>query len=367
MKILIVSDATSIHTQRWVTALKEKGLDVVLYSIKPYEGDCYTAKGIKCHYFNLFSYKREKKGFLFPIKQHLRAIKDLKRAIGEEKPDILHSHYLTSYTLIAALSGFHPLIESVWGSDIYNFPKKSIFHRLAVKFMLGKADRILSTSNIMGKVTKRYTSKPVITTPFGVDCNRFCYNDTKYKESGTIKIGIVKTLAPKYGIDILLKAFAALLNRNKDKHLVLQILGDGPNKIEYMELARTLGIQENVEFLGKMPNHLLPHYYHSFLVSVFPSVMDSESFGVVAVESMACGCPAVTSDADGFTEVVENGVTGFIVPKHNVEQLAVAVQKFIDNPELRNQMGKAGRERVLKLYNWNDNVETMISIYKSVL
>ena len=62
MKVLIVSDATSVHTQRWVGALKEKGLDIVLYSIVPYEGDFYTSRGVRCHIFDLFNYKREKKG-----------------------------------------------------------------------------------------------------------------------------------------------------------------------------------------------------------------------------------------------------------------------------------------------------------------
>lgn len=367
MKVLIVSDATSVHTQRWVSSLKERGIDAVLYSIVPYTGDFYTQREITCHYFNLFNYKREKKGKLYPIKRHLEAIKDLKRVIKIENPDILHSHYLTSYSFIAALSGFHPFIASVWGSDIYDFPQQSVFNKLSIKFILGKADKILSTSNIMGKVVNLYTSKPVITTPFGVDSNKFFYDNTKYKESEIIKIGIVKTLAPKYGIDVLLKAFSILLKRNKDKQIELHIAGDGPNKEEYIKLASELDIANNTVFLGKIPNQQLPEYYHSFLVSVFPSVLNSESFGVVAVESMSCGCPVVTSDADGFTEVVENGVTGFIVPKYNAEQLADAVQKFIDNPKLRDKMGLAGRSRVCKLYNWDDNVQQMITIYKSVL
>ena len=97
------------------------------------------------------------------------------------------------------------------------------------------------------------------------------------------------------------------------------------------------------------------------------SVFDSESFGVVAVEAMACGCPVVTSDADGFTEVVDNGKTGFIVPKRNPEATAEAIQRFVDHPELREIMGVAGRQRVLDLYNWNDNVDTMVNEYHKVL
>lgn len=106
-------------------------------------------------------------------------------------------------------------------------------------------------------------------------------------------------------------------------------------------------------------------YYNHFSVAVFPSV--SESFGVVAIEAMACECPVIASDADGFTEVVVDGQTGFIVPKKDIENTAKAIQRFIDNPELRSLMGRKGRERVLKLYNWDDNVNAMISIYQQIM
>ena len=74
-------------------------------------------------------------------------------------------------------------------------------------------------------------------------------------------------------------------------------------------------------------------------------------------------CPVVVSDADGFTEVVEDGATGFIVPRGNPEAAADALQKFIDVPDLRDKMGAAGIQRVKKLYDWNSNVELMYSIY----
>ena len=173
MKILIVSDATSVHTQRWVEALKNSGLEIVLYSIVPYSGDFYKQLEVKCHYFNLFNYKREKKGKLYPIKRHLEAIKDLKKVIKEEKPQILHSHYLTSYSFIAALSGFHPFVVSAWGSDVYIYPKKSPLHAQMLRFILKRADKILSTSHIMAKETRKYTSRQIEITPFGVDTSHF--------------------------------------------------------------------------------------------------------------------------------------------------------------------------------------------------
>ena len=93
---------------------------------------------------------------------------------------------------------------------------------------------------------------------------------------------------------------------------------------------------------------------------------NSESFGVSAIEAMACECPVVTSDADGFKEVMEEGKTGFIVPKRDYRSAAEAIQKIIDDPQLAAKMGKAGRERVCNKYSWEDNVNAMIQIYNCI-
>jgi glycosyltransferase involved in cell wall biosynthesis len=102
-------------------------------------------------------------------------------------------------------------------------------------------------------------------------------------------------------------------------------------------------------------------------VSVFTSISHSESFGVAAVEASACGKPIVASDVGGLPEVVEHGVTGFIVPPRNPAETADAIEKLVLDRNLRARMGSAGRYRVKKLFNWNDNVTQMVNIYDSVL
>ena len=94
------------------------------------------------------------------------------------------------------------------------------------------------------------------------------------------------------------------------------------------------------------------------------SIYNSESFGVAAVEAMACGIPVIVSDADGFKEVVEDGVTGKIVEKGNVLSISEAMHDLITDKEKAKNYGANGIERVKKYFNWNDNVDKMISIYK---
>ena len=365
MKVLIVSDARSTHTRRWVKSLRDSGVDVALFSPNPVSDNFFGTERIRLYCYDLFSYKRKgKHSPLMKFFRHIGAVRALKRVIKIEQPELLHAHYLTSYALIASLAGFHPLVISVWGSDIYEFPHLSLFNRMAVKYSLRHAERVCSTSHIMARECAKYYSGEITVIPFGVETSLFRKMEEYAPQKGTFVVGTVKTMAPKYGIDTLIKAFSTVSKKHGVAALKLVIVGDGPNLGEYRQLAASLAL-ENVEFRGRVENSLLPQIYNSF--SVAASLSNSESFGVVAVEAMACQCPVITSDADGFTEVVEDGVTGIIVPKGDVQAAAMAIEYFMENPGIGERMGAAGRERVLRLYKWKDNVVSMVETYRNCI
>ena len=363
MRILFLANANSIHTTRWVISLAQRGIEICLFSLEENKRGDYKKQSnitiINGEYKNA-STKDGEMSKLALIKYLPKLIKSVKVF----NPDIIHAHYATSYGLLGSLLGFHPYIISVWGSDVYDFPNISPIHKTLLKFNFKKADYILSTSHIMAKETYKYTSKPIGITPFGVDTDLFKKNVTN--KSDEFIVGNVKTLSPIYGIDILIKAFAKVFANNPDQKMRLVIVGDGPNKDDYINLTKELKIEKLVDFKGIiLNNELAEKCYNKFSVSVSVSV--SESFGVVAVEAMACECPVIVSDADGFTEIVEDGKTGFIVPKRNIEATSNAIQRFIDNPSLRESMGKQGRERVLELYDWQNNVNKMFDIYTNII
>jgi len=362
MKVFILSDGGSIHTKRWVNSLAESDINIFLFSFHPLCSNEYEK------YTNIKTYSRNisvnKSGF-FNKFRYLSLLFEIKKRIKEFKPDLLHAHYASSYGLLGALVDFHPYIISVWGSDVYDFPNKNILYKKIFKFNLRSADQILSTSQNMANEIKKYTNKQIAITPFGVDVDLFCKANNKKNENKII-IGNVKALAMKYGIDILIKAFKIIITNNPSINILLEIIGDGPEKANLIQLTHNLELQENIHFLGKIPNNQLPEYYNRFSIFVSPSILNSESFGVVAVEAMSCECPVVVSDTDGFKEVVIDGVTGFVVPKKNIIKTAEAIQKILDNPDLGESLGKQGRMRVLELYNWKDNVSNMLNIYNKI-
>ena len=365
MKVLMVSDAGSIHTMRWAASLKEAGVDIALFSITPYTGDFYEVNRISLHISDLFGYKKNnaQKGkithLLSVFRSHFKAVMALKRVIRDEKPDILHAHYATSYGLVAALSGFHPLIVSVWGSDVYEFPHLSSLNRMTVKYLLGKADRVLSTSHAMAEEASRYCNCRIGITPFGVDTEVF--RPLPRKGHDGIIFGTVKTLSGKYGIDILLRAYA-LLRKHMEEGTCesvktgLVIAGDGPDRKDLEMLAESLGIDRETVFTGRIPHDGLPELYAGIDVAVFLS--RAESFGVSAVEAMACGVPVIASDADGFREILAGGA-GVTVPRENPEAAAAGMLRMALDADARSRLGKAGRERVSDRYEWKKHVGPM--------
>lgn len=361
MRVLILSEANSIHTKRWIEALCQRGINIMLVSLSQPRDGFYESIGVKCLYINEAKFDAPTISKL----GYIKLVRLVNKAVREFAPDIIHAHYASSYGLIGALAGFHPYIVSVWGSDVYEFPKLNPINKFLFKYVMRCADVLLSTSHVMGKETHKYTDKEICVTPFGVDTKRFCKTEIGVS-SGMFVVGNVKTLAPKYGIDVLIRAYKLIVDRNPALDTELRIYGIGPCREEYELLTEQLGIADKVRFMGWVDNAKLPEVYSSLSVSVSVSVSDSESFGVVAVEAMACECPVVTSDADGFTEVVDDRVTGFIVPKRNIEATADSIQRFIDDPTLRSKMGTEGRKRVLRLYDWEKNVDLMCDIYNKL-
>ena len=130
-----------------------------------------------------------------------------------------------------------------------------------------------------------------------------------------------RQLFPRKGIRFLIEAAAKLKPRFPDLQVV--VAGDGFERPDLIKLAESLGVGQDVTFLGWVPNSELPPYYRAAAVSVIPSL--EEGFGIPAAEAMGCETPVVASDAGGLPEVVEHGVTGLVVPRGDSTALAEAI------------------------------------------
>lgn len=218
----------------------------------------------------------------------------------------------------------------------------------------------------MAQEVAQYTDKEITVTPFGVDIDKFAYKRIE-KQDDEIIIGTVKTLLPIYGLDVLIDAFSIVVRNNPTLNLRLYIAGDGIELNNLRKQVEKLSLLDRVVFLGRISNDSVPEFLSRMYVYVALSRSDSESFGVAVVEAMSCGVPVVVSDADGFKEVVPNGVAGYVVPKNNAELAAERIMQLLSDKELVKKMGEAGRRHVIENYTWSSSVDKMIDVYDSIL
>jgi L-malate glycosyltransferase len=363
IKLLILADPNSPHTIKWVSSLAEKNFEIYLFSLAKYDKKIYKGfENIRVYSSGIDNTITSLPDGSTPKLVYLKSLTDLKRIINNFQPDILHAHYATSYGLLGALSGFHPYFISVWGSDVYSFPAKSFLHKLILKFNLKKADKIFSTSNVMGEELKKYTSKDISVIPFGIDLNKFFPAKVESPfDKKDIVIGTIKALEDIYGIEYLIRAFKWIKNKRPSLPIKLLIVGKGTKENVYKNLVKQLNIEQDTVFTGYVNPEDVNQYQN--MINIFVALSLQESFGVSVLEAGACEKPVVVTNIAGFKEIVESEKTGLFVPTCNVQETARAIEKLILDPGLGVSMGKNGRERVKTYYNWNATVISMINIY----
>lgn len=353
MKICFLADINSAHTRKWLKYFKETGNEVYVISLEDGEFE-----GVKVFSLGVDKSIAKKKSTLSKL-SYLKNIIRIRKIVRDINPDILNAHYASSYGLLGSLCKYKPYILSVWGSDIYDFPNRSFIHKALIKYNLNRADYIFSTGNQMKCEISKYTSKEIYITPFGIDLDTF--NGCK-KEHKNITIGIAKSLEDIYGVDLLINVFAKLCENNNN--ILLKIAGNGTKENELKNLARKLGIDKRVKFLGYLNTEELVKFYQEIDVAVFPS--RAESFGVAALEAQANRIPVVVSDAPGFKDTVINLETGFIVEKDNTLKFVERIDKLIIDKELREQMGERGRCFVEENYNIENNFNFISELFRKI-
>lgn len=354
MKICFVGPAGSAHIVKWSNWFSNRGHEVHVISFT--EGVIERAQ---VHHIDIGV---DVRGSDLSKLKYLLAGKKIRNLISTINPDIINAHYATSYGAAMALSGVNDYILSVWGSDIYDFPQKSIIHKALLKYCLKKPALLLSTSKAMAKEASKYTKRHLEITPFGVDMNLF-HPEKKNRDDSVQQfvVGTVKGLSDKYGIADILKA-AAIIHEKGQVPIYLRIAGSGPQENEYKLLAQKLGIGEITKWLGRISQEEAAVEWSNMDVAVIPSTQ--ESFGVSAVEAQACETAVIVSDIPGLMEATDPGKSSIVVHSCNYREIADVLERLYYNKELRQELAQHGRQYVLKHFELNQcfsNVEALFN------
>jgi phosphatidyl-myo-inositol dimannoside synthase len=307
------------------------------------------------------------------LEAQLRAVLAEARQHGA---DVIHAHWAIPTGPAAVMAARRlrvPSVITMHGGDVYVNPEQGYdfptrwYVRPALRWTLRHAGALTAITEDCRQHALRAGAPPDhIRLVFnGTDLRRFSPSangngtDPRF---GPHMIFACRQLFPRKGIRFLLEAGAQLKPQFPDLKIVLA--GDGFERPELVRRSEELGIAPDVTFLGWVPNAELPPYYRAAAVSVIPSL--EEGFGIPAAEAMGCEVAVVASDAGGLPEVVEDGVTGLVVPRGDADALARAIGSLLADPERRRQMGQAGRERALRLFNWDRTAQQFEELYRDV-
>ena len=293
--------------------------------------------------------------------------------------DLIHSHYWLSgvpaMTLaqewgIPHVATFHTLAEikrrARVGEDEPDL-------RIRVEHQVtGSADRIIVSTVHEQQALRRLYGVPEERTSVihpGVDLDTFHPGS---KAAARARLGLngertllfVGRMEPIKGLEVLLHTVASL---EEPDNIRLLVVGGSDSQDEEMErlkeLSRSLLIDEQVDFLGRAEHQLLPLYYQAADVTVVPSYY--ESFGLVALEAMACGTPVVAARVGGLQTVVKDSQTGYLVPWHCPDAFVDRLEVLLTNELLRHSMGEAAHTFAQGM-GWDQTAAAIAEVYHSL-
>jgi len=295
--------------------------------------------------------------------------------ILREDFDLIHAHLPTpwsaDWSAIVAKIRRRPLILT-YHNDIVGSGFASrvahLYNHTALKFLLKQADKILITQPKYLKSSpylKGYEDK-VVVIPVGVDVERFRPMHSDKLNNSIFFLSILDEFHRYKGLDQLLRALAFVKEKIPDVRL---IVGGGGDLLEhYRRLSEGLGLEENVEFLGRVSDDMLGNYYNRCAIFVLPSVSRAqEGFGMVLLEAMACGKPVVCTDIVGVADEVKAEGAGLIVEPSNVNQLAEAISHLLQNESIAQKMGEVGRRLVEERYSWEKVARRVEEVYEELI
>ncbi|HID38387.1 MAG TPA: N-acetyl-alpha-D-glucosaminyl L-malate synthase BshA [Calditrichaeota bacterium] len=289
-----------------------------------------------------------------------------------EDLDILHAHYAIPHATSAYLAREISqktnlkIITTLHGTDITLIGQHPSFHSV-VRFSIEQSDGITAVSEFLREETCRiFGIKKKITvipnfvpddflgTHYPDDVRACCRIQDEFiithisnfrplKRTPDI-IEIIRRLSQKYPVKLLM-------------------VGDGPDRSMVEKLCHELDLCQHVLFLGKQEN-VAEILYAS---DVFILTSEHESFGLAALEAMACGVPCVTSNAGGLMELNKDGETGFVAPVSDIKAFVYAIERLIENEDLRKRLGQNAREYALTEFNADTIVQRFLDYYEEVL
>ncbi len=285
--------------------------------------------------------------------------------------DIIHVHWPVPHVLFGSLArrasgGQTRLVTSWYGAELRLVQSSLPWLRGFVRWALRTSDAIVAISSYTAGEIERFAKVPVRVIPY-----TFGFSEAgaarRPAGDGSFRILFVGRLVERKGVTHLIEAVRRL---PAELHARLTLIGDGPERAALAAQVADGGLNERVDFRGRVPDGALLDAYVTADVFVLPAIVDTrgdtEGLGVVLLEAMSCGVPVVGSNIGGITDIIQNGQSGLLVPPADPDQLAHALEQLARDPELAARLGAAGERKVRAAFGWPEIMAKWEECYASV-
>ena len=261
------------------------------------------------------------------------------------------------------------LITIFRGSDISKYLEKwgyNVYDRL-----FAEGDFFLTNCEFFRKraIKLGCDEDKIVILGSGIDCNKFAFTPRHFPADGKVKIATTGRLVEKKGIEYGIRAMAILAETYPN--IEYNIIGDGELREHFQKLITELNVGHIVKLVGWKQQEELIEILDNSHILIAPSVTAADGNQDAPVntlkEAMAMGLPVIGTLHGGIPELIEDGISGLLVPERDSEAIAQKVSYLLEHPEIWTDMGKAGRDRVEEKYDMHRLNEQLVDIYKSVL
>lgn len=240
------------------------------------------------------------------------------------------------------------------------FDDKSIGEDLKQRENLQIVDYILTASDfvknsILGIEENKNVENKITVIPYGANTQQFSYKIRQYKSGEILRLLVVASISKRKGIEFLLDAMEKL----KNEPVKLSVIGVSTTS-NGQELVERMNRMENVEYIGRIPHEQICEYFDINDVFILPSLAEGSSLSVY--EALASGMPCVVTRNTG--SVVTDGIDGIIIEVKNADSIVVAVEKFVQNPELVYEMS-CNAQNTMDKYSWKKYEKKIAYFYKN--
>ena len=297
----------------------------------------------------------------------------LKRVIRDIRPDLIHAWGVWSYSFLAALADFHPVLVMPFGSDILLHPKKSMLVKLICHYSVSRADMITCDCEAVRKILAeeyRFPEEKIVVFPWGIELDMFRVSvaerekiRAEYQWEGKKILIMTRHFEPIYGIEYFLAALSEVIRLDGDVRMFL--VGDGTLRNKINGLIAKYDLENFVELTGKVSRQELVKYLNASDLYVSSSLSDGTP--VTLLEAMACQLPVVVTDIPAVLEWVKDGYNGFVLPARDPQMLASKILTLLSSSYLPKLMGERNLKIAHERADWEKNIKVLENIYTSLV